>query len=73
MDVSTFLSNTLIYVAVSVVYVGVVPAALCDKLGASAIVANLPATAFFLGAFSPLLLSWLVPHTLVRATVVVPT
>ena len=25
MDVSTFLSNTLIYVAVSVVYVGVVP------------------------------------------------
>ena len=65
------LSNTLIYVAAPVVYVGVVQAALCDKLGASATVANLPATAFFLGAFAPLPLSWSVPHTLVRATVVV--
>ena len=65
------LSNSLIYLAAPVIYVGVVQAALCDKLGASTTVANLPATAFFLGAFAPLLLSWIVPHRLVRATVVV--
>ena len=63
-------SNSLIYVAAPVVYIGVVQAALCDKLGASATVANLPATAFFLGAFAPLFLSWIVPHRLARATVV---
>ena len=64
-------SNLLIYFAAPVVYIGVVQAALCDKLGASATVANLPASAYMLGALMPFLLSWIVPHRLVRATVVV--
>ena len=64
------LATILLYLAAPVIYVGVVQAALCDKLGASATVANLPASAFFLGAFAPLLLSWIVPHRLVRTTVV---
>ena len=64
-------SNILVCLAAPIVYVGVVQAAVCDKLGANATVANLPVTAFFLGAFAPLLLYWIVPHRLVRATVVV--
>ncbi len=64
-------SNLLIYFAAPVVYIGVVQAALCDKLGASATVANLPASAYMLGALMPFLLSWIVPHRLVRVTVVV--
>ena len=47
------LSNILVYLAAPVIYVGVVQAALCDKLGANATVANLPATAFFLGIIYP--------------------
>ena len=57
--------------AAPVVYVGVVQAALADKLGASAMVANLPASTYLLGAFAPPLLSWLVPHRFVRTTAVV--
>ncbi len=64
-------SNLLIYFAAPVVYVGVVQAALCDKLGASATVANLPASAYMLGAIMPFVLSWIVPHRLVRTTVVI--
>ena len=64
-------SNLLVYFAAPVVYIGVVQAALCDRLGASATVANLPASAYMLGAIMPFVLSWIVPHRLVRATVVV--
>ena len=71
--------NGLLYVvsmcifmfAAPVVYVGVVQAGLLDKLGASAMVANLPASTYLLGAFAPPLLSWLVPHRFVRTTAVV--
>jgi len=63
-------SYLLIYFAAPVVYVGVVQAALCDKLGASATVANLPAAAYLLGSIAPLLLSWLVPPRLERTVVV---
>ncbi len=64
-------SNLLVYFAAPVVYIGVVQAALCDKLGASATLANLPVSAYMLGALMPFVLSWIVPHRLVRATVVV--
>ena len=64
-------SNLLIYFAAPVVYIGVVQAALCDKLGASATFANLPESAYMLGALIPFFLSWIVPHRLVRTTVVV--
>ncbi len=60
--------NGLLYFAAPVVYVGVVQAALADKLGASAMVANLPASAYLLGALAPLILSFVLPHRLVRAT-----
>ena len=56
------LSYLLIYLAAPVMYVGVVQAALCDKLGASATVANLPFAAYQLGQVAPLFFSWLVPH-----------
>ncbi len=60
--------NGLLYFAAPVVYVGVVQAALADKLGASATVANLPASAYLLGALAPLILSFVLPHRLVRFT-----
>ena len=64
-------SNPLIYFAIPVAYIRVVQAALCDQLGASATVANLPASAYLLGAIMPFVLFWIVPHRLVRVTVVV--
>lgn len=64
-------SNLLIYFVVPVIYIGVVQAALCDQLGASATVSNLPASAYLLGEIMPFVLSWIVPHRLVWATAVV--
>ncbi len=63
-------SNMLIYFASPVVYVGIVQAALCDKLGASATVANLPTSAYFFGFFAPVLLAWLIPYRLEKSAVV---
>ncbi|MCE5308627.1 MAG: hypothetical protein LLG20_13390 [Acidobacteriales bacterium] len=60
----------MLYLAAPVVYVGVVQAALCDKLGASATVANMPLAAYQLGQFSPLLATWLIPHRLERTVLV---
>ena len=60
--------NSLLYFAAPVIYVGVVQGALADKLGASAFVANLPASTYLLGALAPLILSCALPHRLVRAT-----
>jgi len=50
-------ANLLRYFAAPVFYVGITQAAFCNKLGASATVANLPATAFAMGYFSPLVVS----------------
>ncbi|HZT30180.1 MAG TPA: MFS transporter [Bryobacteraceae bacterium] len=57
----------LIYLAAPVSYIGVVQAALCDKLGSNATIANLPSATYLLGGFAPLLLSLTVPHRLERA------
>jgi MFS family permease len=65
-----FISYLLIYFAAPVVYVGVVQAALCDKLGANATIANLPGSAYLFGNFAPLIFSAVVPHRLERAVVV---
>ncbi|MBM3803770.1 MAG: MFS transporter [Acidimicrobiia bacterium] len=65
-----FVSYLLIYFAAPVVYVDVVQAALCDRLGASATIANLPSAAYFFGSFAPIFFSWLIPHRLERAAVV---
>jgi hypothetical protein len=63
-------SWVLIFLAAPVVYVDVVQAGLCSKLGAGPIVANLPAAALRLGNFAPFFVSWLIPHRLVRGVVV---
>jgi hypothetical protein len=55
------LCYSLVYLSAPVLYVGVVQAALCDKLGASATIANLPASTYMLGQVAPLVCSWLVP------------
>ena len=65
-----YLSYLLIYLAAPAVYVGVVQAALCDKLGASATVANLPASAYLFGSAAPFFLTWLIPLRLERSVVV---
>ena len=63
-------SSGLLFFAAPVIAVGVVQAALADKLGASALVANLPMSAYLLGALLPPVLSWVVPHRYTRATAV---
>ena len=63
-------SWVLIYVAAPVVYIDVVQAALCTKLGAGTTMANLPASAYLFGSFTPFFFSWLVPHRIVRTVVV---
>jgi len=64
------LSAFLHYLAAPVIYVGIVQAALCDRLGASVTVSNLPSSGYLLASVAPILLSWIVPHRRVRATVV---
>ncbi|MFN0167605.1 MAG: MFS transporter [Bryobacteraceae bacterium] len=64
------ISYVLIFFAAPVLYIGIVQAALCNKLGASAMVSNLPAATYMLGSLCPLVLSWLVPPRLNRAVVV---
>jgi MFS family permease len=66
-----FISFVLAYLAAPVLYVDVVQAALCHKLGASTTLANLPASAYLFGSFAPLILSWKIPYRLERYTVVV--
>lgn len=65
------LSHALIYLGAPVIYVGVVHAALCDQLGASATIANLPASAYFFGFFAPPLLSWMIPKRLEQTAIIV--
>lgn len=57
-------TQLLTYFSAPVLYVGVVQAAFCDKLGASTTVANLPNSAYLLGAVFPLFCAWLVPARL---------
>jgi len=62
-------TQLLIYFSAPVLYVGVVQAAFCDKLGASATVANLPASTYLLGAVFPLICAWLFPARLEKRIV----
>jgi MFS family permease len=64
------ISYLLIYFAAPVTYVGVVQAALCDKLGAGATVANLPAAANLVGHLAPVFVSWCIPLRLERSVLV---
>jgi MFS family permease len=60
----------LIFFSVPVDYVGVVQAALCVKLGAGSVVANLPASTYLLGCVAPIVVSRIVPYRLERTVVV---
>ena len=57
-------TQLLTYFSAPVLYVGVVQAAFCDRLGASATVANLPSSTYLLGAVVPLFCAWLFPARL---------
>src|SRR5689334_9205449 len=59
----------LIYLAAPVSYIGVVQAALCDRLGSNATVANLPSASYLFGGIAPFFLSLIVPHRYERAVV----
>jgi MFS family permease len=65
-----FLSTVGYYLAGTVLYVGVVQAALCDRLGASPVMANLPAACYGFGSILPVILFPLIPYRLERAAVV---
>ncbi len=60
----------LVFLSAPVLYIGVVQATLLDKLGASATLASLPASAYMFGQISPLFFAWLVPHRLERSAAV---
>lgn len=57
------IQTALIYFCAPILYVDFVQTTLCDKLGASKTVANLPSSAAKFMAVAALILVWLVPHT----------
>lgn len=54
-------TNGLAYLAAPVLYVGITQVTLCNRLGASDTVANLPSSAFFWAAILPLFITWRFP------------
>ena len=52
------LCTSMVYFSAAVVYVGIVAAGLCQNLGASDTVANLPIAAFYLAMSTPLVVAW---------------
>jgi MFS family permease len=64
------LSYVLIFFAAPVFYTDIVQAALCERLGTSATVANLPNAVNFFGSVAPFLLSWAIPYRRERDVVV---
>jgi len=63
-------ATLLIFLAAPIIYVGIVQAALCQHLGASTQIANLPAATYLFGNLAPFILSAIVPHRHERLTVV---
>jgi len=53
---------SLIYLSAPVLYVGIVQAALCERLGASDTISNLPSTAYLGLAAFPVLVAWFLPQ-----------
>lgn len=66
-----FWSTVSYYLASTVLYVGVVQAALCDRLGASAVVANLPAAISGLANILPVIVFPMIPYRLERSMVTI--
>ena len=65
-----FWSYVLIFFSGPLMYIGVLQAALCDRLGANATLANLPTAAFSLGQIAPFIVSCVAPHRLERSLTV---
>ena len=55
-------SFLLVYLSAPVRYIGIAQAALCDKLGSSALVSNLPTAGYFFAAIGPIFFAYLVPN-----------
>jgi hypothetical protein len=62
---------SLIYLAAPVLYVGLTQAALCERLGASKTIANLPATVYFWLTPFPVVIAWYFSSVRVLKTVLV--
>jgi hypothetical protein len=61
----------LIFTAAPVIYIGIVQAVLCQKLGASITVANLPTSLYLAVAALPVLFAWYLPYVRLLRRVVV--
>src|SRR6516164_1743951 len=61
----------LIFAAAPVIYIGIVQAVLCQKLGASITVANLPTSLYLAVAALPVLFAWYLPYVRLLRRVVV--
>jgi len=61
----------LIFTAAPVIYIGIIQAVLCQKLGASIRVANLPTSLFLAVAALPVLVAWYLPYVRLLRRVVV--
>jgi hypothetical protein len=71
-NVLIFSANACLeYLAAPVIYVGVLQAALCQGLGASDTVANLPSTAYLASVVLTILVAWYWPYVRVLKAVVV--
>ena len=57
------MSRIVIFFCSPILYIDFVQTTLCDKLGASKAVANLPSSAAHLMAVVPLIMVWLAPQT----------
>lgn len=69
-DMLYFLTYVLFFLAAPITYIGVAQAALCNSLGASATVANLPTATYLFGGLAPFVLSLILPNRLDRAVVI---
>ena len=64
-------TNSLVYLAAPVLYVGLVQAVLFDKLGADKTTANLPANVALYMQPIPVLIAWFIPYVRHLKTVIV--
>jgi hypothetical protein len=63
-------AQLLLFLAAPITYPGIVQAALCNKLGAGATLANLPGAAYMFGTVAPIFFAWAIPHRLELPTLV---
>lgn len=64
------IATVMTYLAAPVLYIGMVQAALCSRLGGNASISNLPVTVSALTGVVPLFASWIIPYRRERSVVV---